>query len=183
MRIFRLIFGLLLCASSLFARGRAEDDRAVLLAAAVKAVDLEMASTQAKLEAAVGDARGAFQQKVQDLEAEQARLHAMKPQDYPEPAAMPAGGMPVGGVPVGVILPPVRAEAVITVSAPLSDGALLDVQGASRSGPFYHLAGIKGGDYGILSPGRTFKVTLALVYRREYFGFIGDYYVYVLGVE
>ncbi len=178
MKSLRLVFGLLLCASALFARGKAEDDSSGLLAAAVNAVDLEISSTRSKMEAAEGDARAAFQQKIKGLEAERDRLHAMKPGDYPEPAAMPAGG-----VPVGVILPPARAEAVITVSAPLSDGSLLDVQGASRSGPFYHLAGIRGGDYGILKPGRTYTVTLALVYRREYFGFIGDYYAFVMGVK
>jgi hypothetical protein len=74
-------------------------------------------------------------------------------------------------------------RAVINVTEPLSDGSLLDVQGATRSGPFYHLAGIKGGDYGVFKPGSTYTVELCLVYRREYFGFIGDYYVYVLSVH
>ncbi|MBN1836452.1 MAG: hypothetical protein JW820_11420, partial [Spirochaetales bacterium] len=66
---------------------------------------------------------------------------------------------------------------------PYADGSLLAVRGASRSGPFYHLAGIAGGDYGILEGGRKRRLELCLVYRREYFGLMGDYYVYVLGVR
>jgi len=58
-----------------------------------------------------------------------------------------------------------------------------DGEGASKSGPFYHLSGITGGDYGILKPGKKHRLQLCLVYRREYFGLIGDFYVYVLGVR
>ena len=35
--------------------------------------------------------------------------------------------------------------------------------------------------YAILKPGRRYRITMYLVYRREYFGFTGDYYVYVAG--
>jgi hypothetical protein len=57
------------------------------------------------------------------------------------------------------------------------------VAGGSRSGPFYHLAGIAGGDYRLLKPGKELRLELFLVYRREYFGLIGDFYVYVLSVR
>ena len=35
----------------------------------------------------------------------------------------------------------------------------------------------------MLKPGKSYRVRLYLVYRREYFGFIGDYYVYVSAVR
>ena len=45
------------------------------------------------------------------------------------------------------------------------------------------LAGIAGGDYGVLKSGRRYRLELCLVYRREYFGFIGNYYVYIMSVR
>ena len=183
MKSLWLMVGLLLCAPALFAGGKQEDDRAGLLAATVTAIDLEIASTKAKLDTAqagTGPAENVekLTRQLADLQAERAKFEAMTPQEYPEPVAEAALEAPIGPM-----LPPVLAEAVITVGEKLSDGSLLDVQGASRSGPFYHLAGIKGGDYGVLKQGRTYKVRLALVYRREYFAFIGDYYAYILSVE
>ena len=44
-------------------------------------------------------------------------------------------------------------------------------------------AGIAGGDYGLLKAGKKLRLELCLVYRREYYGFIGDFYVYVLSVR
>ncbi len=79
----------------------------------------------------------------------------------------------------GPMVPAVLREAVVAVTAPYGDGSLLEVEGTSKSGPFFHLAGVRGGDPGILKPGKRYRVSLYLVYRREYFGFIGDYYVYV----
>jgi hypothetical protein len=171
-KLFVLAVGLLAVAPALLCAGRAEDDPGDLLSAVITAIDLEIASTKGKLDTAQ------VEQKIMDLEAERARFAAMKPQDYPAPVPQQ-----VGAPPVGAVLPPMIAEAVINVAGPCADGTLLDVQGATRSGPFYHLAGVKGGDYGILKPGRIYTVQLALVYRREYFGFIGDYYVYILSVR
>jgi hypothetical protein len=63
------------------------------------------------------------------------------------------------------------------------DGALISVVGATRSGPFYHLAGIKGDDYTGLKMGTQYHFDLCLVYRRQYFSFIPDYYVFVTGIR
>ena len=41
------------------------------------------------------------------------------------------------------------------------------------------LAGIRGGDYAVLTAGKSYSLTVYTVYRREYFGTIGDFYVYV----
>jgi hypothetical protein len=68
---------------------------------------------------------------------------------------------------------------VLAGGGPYEVGSLLEVEGASRSGPFYHLAGVLGGDASVLKPGKRQRLTVCLVYRREYFGSIGDYYVYV----
>jgi hypothetical protein len=77
----------------------------------------------------------------------------------------------------------VLREAVVVATTPYGDGSLLEVEGTSKSGPFFHLAGIRCGDPGVLEPGKRRRVTLYLVYRREYFGFIGDFYVYVTDIR
>jgi hypothetical protein len=161
-----------------------------LLAATVRAVGLEIEAARKKLKSAeegTGPQENVerFRQKIRDLEAEQARFGSLKPEDYPAPVRTPADPASVletsGGF--GPVLPPVIRKATVDVDVPCVDGALLPVRGASRSGPFYHLAGIAGGDYGILKPGKQYRLELCLVYRREYFGLIGDYYVYVLSVR
>jgi hypothetical protein len=81
------------------------------------------------------------------------------------------------------MVPAELREAVVTVDAPYDVGSLLAVEGTSRSGPFFHLTGVLGGDAAVLKPGQRYRLTMYLVYRREYFGFIGDYYVYVSRVR
>ncbi|ACD67025.1 hypothetical protein SYO3AOP1_1423 [Sulfurihydrogenibium sp. YO3AOP1] len=53
----------------------------------------------------------------------------------------------------------------------------------TRSGPFYHVAGIRKDILEKMKVGKTYKASLCLVYKREYFGFIPDYYVYLADVE
>jgi hypothetical protein len=74
-------------------------------------------------------------------------------------------------------------EVTVRLDGPLAEGALLPVEGTSKSGPFYHLAGIASGDYRLLKPAKKLDLQLCLVYRREYFGLIGDFYVYVLSAR
>ena len=58
---------------------------------------------------------------------------------------------------------------------------LLYSEGMSRSGPFYHIAGIYSGDISILKPKVKYKMVIYLVYPRIYP--FPDYYVYVASVE
>jgi len=127
-----------------------------------------------------------FRQRVRDLEGRRAHFGALKPEDYPAPEDTPADGGAVleSSSGFGPVLPPLIRQVTLEADGPCArvpcgDGALLSVRGTSRSGPFYHLAGIVGGGYGILKRGRKQRLEICLVYRREYFGLIGDYYVYV----
>ena len=45
---------------------------------------------------------------------------------------------------------PEKKTVRVFLGAPVKENALLDAEGSTRSGPFYHLAGIRGGDYGAL---------------------------------
>ena len=164
--------------------------RGSLLAATVRAIELEIGAARVKLKAAEGgtgpqENAERFRRQIRDLEAERARLAALEPGGYPAPVKEAAGPASVleSSAGHGPLLPPVIREAVVRLEGPCAEGDLLPVEGATRSGPFFRLAGIAGGDYGLLRPGRKLRLELCLVYRREYFGLIGDHYVYVLAVR
>jgi len=164
------------------------DLRESLRQSTVSAIQLEIDAYTAKLQAAeegTGPAenKAKFREIILALEAERERFDRMPADEYPDP---------VTGVPdtasvldeataFGPMVPAELREAVVTVEEPCDVGSLLPAEGASRSGPFFHLAGILRGDAAVLKPGTRYRLTLYLVYRREYFGLIGDYYVYVAG--
>jgi hypothetical protein len=161
-----------------------------LLAATVRAIEQEIEATRPKLKAAeegTGSKENAerFRKKIRDLEAERAKFAAMKSEQYPAPVQKPSDPTSVleefAGS--GPLLPPVIREVTVKLDGPCVEGALLPVEGTSKSGPFYHLAGIAGGDYRLLKSGKALRLQLCLLYRREYFGLIGDYYVYVLSAR
>jgi hypothetical protein len=173
---------------------RAEESRAdlgeSLRQSTVRAIELEIDAFTAKLQAAAeangsAETRAALQQRVDSLEADRERFASMPAGEYPDPvAAVPdAASVLDEATAYGPMVPAELRVAVVAPTAPYGDGSLLEVEGTSKSGPFFHLAGIRGGDPGVLEPGKRWQVTLYLVYRREYFGFIGDYYVYVTDIR
>lgn len=152
----------------------------------IRAIGMEMDACASRLKAAnsgtgsSGNA-AALREKIADLQAEKARFEGMDPRDYPLPAASApdSGSVLEQATGSGPVLPPRQRVISATVDSPCSDGTLLAGTGASRSGPFYHLAGIGGGDYGLLQVGKSYTLTVYAVYRREYFSTIGDFYVFV----
>lgn len=82
----------------------------------------------------------------------------------------------------GVLMPPEVREVEVR-TPPQGLGDILEVVGMTRSGPFYHVAGIRGGDFSHFSPSQRYRMTLYLVFRREYFSFIPNYYVYIADWE
>ncbi|WP_438317356.1 hypothetical protein ACP6EK_02375 [Candidatus Caldatribacterium sp. SIUC1] len=118
--------------------------------------------------------------KISALREILARLQHMSPEDYPLPSEeQPQKTLPTN---FGVLLPPEIRE-VDVVSPPQRIGDLLEVVGMTRSGPFYHVAGIRGRDFSVFAPSSRYRLKLYLVYRREYFLGIPNYYVYVASWE
>jgi hypothetical protein len=189
-----LVLAAVLCPTGISASPRAEESpadlRESLRQSTVRAIELEIDAYTAKLQAA-GETNGsaetktALQRRIEALEIERERFATMTAGEYPDPvASVPdAATARDEATPFGPMVPAEPLAAVVTVAAPYGDGSLLEVEGTSKSGPFFHLAGIRGGDPGTLVKGKYHKVTLYLVYRREYFGFISDYYVYVTGIR
>lgn len=62
------------------------------------------------------------------------------------------------------------------------ENSLLYIDMMSRSGPFYHVAGITGGDYGILQPETPYNMVFFKVYPRNYWHMQSDY-VYIASLE
>lgn len=83
----------------------------------------------------------------------------------------------------GPMMPPVKKEVTVTFKEKCREGTLLEIDGITRSGPFYHVAGIVDNSYDNLKAGKRYKLVIYLVYKKEYFGFIPNYYVYISHYE
>lgn len=112
--------------------------------------------------------------KIEFLKRELERLKNMKPEAYPL-----GEGKHDPLLKFGVLMPPMVTEVEI-VSLP-ELGGLLMLTKQSKSGPFFHVAGIAKNALLKLKPNAQppFKARIYLVYKREYFLMIPDYYVYV----
>jgi len=167
-----------------------QDLRESLRRSTVAAIELEIDAYAAKLKASEGGTGSEenttkFRRRIAELEAERDRFDRMPSGEYPEPSASApdAGSVLDEATADGPILPARMREAILVAAGPYGLGDLLEVEGTSRSGPFFHLAGIIGGDASILKRGTRYRLVMYLVYRREYFGLIGDYYVYLGSVR
>ena len=155
------------------------------LEATRRAVALELKGAEERLRAARGGLGPAenvprFEAQLARLSRERARFVAMKAADYalPDGRAAPEPALPAPGE-SGPLAPPRKRIITIVAGKTCGEGSLLVAEDQSRSGPFYHLAGIRGGDCRALQPGRRYELEAYLVYRRDYVGFIQDHYVYV----
>jgi len=123
------------------------------------------------------------QDKVEELNQQLRKFQAMSDSEFPMPPEEPGTEEQPLLAPSGPVLPPRVIEAQIIVSQPLKLGTVLEVAGLTKSGPFYHLAGSRGDILNRLQPGRKHQVFLCLLYKREYFGQIPNYYVYLAGIK
>ncbi|OHD70400.1 MAG: hypothetical protein A2177_15325 [Spirochaetes bacterium RBG_13_68_11] len=189
-----VLMALILYPFALFASPRPEESpadlRESLRQSTVTAIQLEIEAYGVKLQAAMEgtgneENRAKFRQKIEELETERERFDRMPTAEYPDPVASIPDTASVfdEATAWGPMVPAELREMVVIVDKPYDVGSLLAVEGSSRSGPFFHLAGIRGRDAAILKPGKRYQLTVYLVYRREYFGFIGDYYVYVSAIR
>jgi len=176
-----VLVALILCPLALSASPRAEESpadlRESLRQSTVTAIQLEIDAYTAKLQAAMGgtgseENKAKFRQKIVELEAERERFDRMPTAEYPDPVASTPDTASVfdEATAWGPMVPAELREAVVTVDTPYNLGSLLAVEGTSRSGPFFHLAGILGGDAAILKPGTRYRLAMYLVYRANISG-------------
>jgi hypothetical protein len=168
------------------------DLKKALIAATTSAIRLEMSACEEKLKVAQGglgpkENVEKYTAALVQLKKDQELFANMKSETYPavntRPVAAEDGpALFDKAVPTGPIVPALPKTIPIMVRQTYQTGSLLDVDGATKSGPFYRVAGIAGGCTCVLKSGQHYDLTVYLVYRREYFGLIQDYYVYVAGL-
>lgn len=95
-----------------------------------------------------------FLQDLDVLKADLSKYKAMKAEDYVLPQKVTATGW---------------------VSEKAADNTILYVENMSKSGPWYHLAGVLEGYYGIMEPEKKYEVTFYPVYPRSYWHMQSDY--------
>lgn len=123
------------------------------------------------------------QVKIAELNEQLKKFQSMPDSEFPLPPEEPESSGQSLLTPSGPILPPQVVEAQVFASGELKPGAVLEVAGMTKSGPFYHLAGSRGDILNRLKPGQKYAVILCLLYKREYFGLIPNYYVYLAGIK
>lgn len=171
--------------SSVLSQDSDAEIRQGCLKATVKAIELELKGYEERLkiaEGGVGPQGNAekFRKRIAELQAELERIKGMKPENYALSKENDEEEVDFEKLKkFGPLMPPLKKEISITVGSPYVAGSLLDLHGMTKSGPFYHIAGIKGDDYGVLKPGKRYQLEIYLVYKREYFGFIQNHYIYV----
>ena len=160
-----------------------------LLTAMRNALAMEIRGYEARLKAAQSGTGAAdnvemFKQRLAELNAQQDTFQKMEPFAFPLGAPQEeASAVSLGQGGYGPLTPVHPITVTANVQRPCGDGVILDVEGMTRSGPFYHLAGISDGDYSRLQPGHTYQLTLYPLYKRQYAAFIPDEYVYVAEVK
>jgi hypothetical protein len=133
------------------------------LKAVIQSIGMEIERYEVKLKAAQngpGDPANVpkFKNRIAELNAEREKYQSLDPAIY----ALPE-----------------QKTVIVNGSNPVKKGSLLELIDMSRSGPFYHCAGIKNDNFSALKPGRKYTLTVYLIYPREYF--FPSSYVYVSG--
>lgn len=155
-----------------------------LINAVVKAIEMEIKRNENRLkvaESGVGPKENVerFKAMIEGLKNELDKFRNMKLEDYSLSQEKETEINLEKMRKFGPVMPPLKKEVKVTVETPYKLGAILDIDGMTKSGPFYHVAGIKGDDLNTLKVGKRYQLLIYLVYKREYFGLIPDYYVYI----
>jgi len=135
------------------------------LEATIKAIDLEITRYQRWIDYRVqqGNTRDLLELRVvvEKLQKERDRFTAMDAADYDLPEQL---------------------TTTAWVQNKAGDDTLLYLPNMTKMGPFYHAAGIAGGNYGVLQPNVKYQVILFKVYPRAYWSMDSDY-VFIAAVE
>jgi len=77
---------------------------------------------------------------------------------------------------------PEQASCKAWVQSKAEDNSLLNVEGMTKLGPFYHIAGVVGDHYASLRPNDYYEVTFYKVYPRAYWSMESDY-IYIAEIS
>ncbi len=127
------------------------------------------------------------EEKVKKLKEELNKIKIIDDKDFPIPEeAEPASNLEdvfQDKNKFEAIIPCKPLKVEIIYDRKYSLGEILNIKEMTKSGPFYHIAGIRDGIFDNLKYGNIYEANVCLVYKREYFGFIQDYYVYLADIK
>lgn len=152
-----------------------------LLDATKRATEMEIRDCEARLKTAsegVGPTGNVekFRNRIAQLKGQLETFQKMDPFYYALPSVqVQAPDVFAEQAAYGPVTPPQKKTLTLTVKEAYKEGSLLDIEGMTKSGPFYHLA---GGDFSRLKVGQKYEATVYLVFKRESMGFIPGYYVH-----
>lgn len=160
-----------------------------LIAATQRAIAMEVSACEQSLLSAQGGLGPAgnsekFTKRMAELKRQQEAFQIMEPFHYQLGTAKEPGPEAFfESVEFGSMTPSPKKILKVELKEPYKAGSILQVEGMTRSGPFYRAVGIVGNDYAQLKPGKVHEITVHLIYKREYFGLIPDFYVYIMSVK
>lgn len=134
-----------------------EQLKQVCIETAVCGIKQEIKRHQQWIEGKVGKEQEQFKQHLSELKGDLEKFQNLKLEDYEIPQ---------------------KLEVTAWVNSPASENSILYFEGLTRSGPWYHICGIKGDDYSVLEPDTQYLITIYLVYPR-YYWHMDSWYVYI----
>ena len=138
----------------------AEENRSLKKAcikATICAINQEINLYRQRLKAAEDGAE--YRKRIKELKSERRKYFFMRIDDYTLPQ---------------------NQTVTVAVTQSYRPGTILELTNLTRSGPFYHLAGIKDNNYRALKAGINYTMTIYKVYQKDYvLPLIENYYVYV----
>jgi len=138
--------------------------KSALMSATMRAIGFEIQMYEIRLNAAKNGPGSranvpVFEAKIAELKKELSYTSQMAPSDFAVPSPQIVH---------------------VAVTQPYTYGSLLEVDNMTRSGPFYHIAGITNNDFSLLKPGKKYILTIYIVRPKDYvLPFAEDMYVYV----
>jgi hypothetical protein len=111
-----------------------------------------------------------LQARMQELENDLSRYQAMKPQEYVLPGESDSSQVVLPGEFIAR-----RFETVAWVDGNAAMNSVLQMNGMTKSGPWYHMAAIAGDDFTQLRPGVRYKMVIYTVYPRYYWSMTSAY--------
>ncbi len=131
------------------------------LEATIQAIDLEMKRYRGWIKGTKDAAQKAqYEARLRDLESEREKYARMSPSEYRLPKKVELTGWFENGCAIN---------------------SLVHFEGETRSGPFYHVAGVSGPGCSAMRPKVRYRMTMYLVHRRDYP--FPDHYVYIADFE
>ena len=148
--------------------GGSMDWNQICLNATIKAIKMEISKYNTWLQTANDSNKESYQNAIEYLQEELKKYESMKPEDYKVGSAFHyIPGITIGSYGRRHLPKPDPVELKEAWSRGNLPG-IIDYKGMSRSGPFYIVVGVKGGDFSAIKPGIHYRMKLVPIMPESY---------------